>query len=97
MLRDFHVPLSPETEPLDQARREDHLRWRGETLPRLGGSCSGCARTLVETGLYPGCVVAVVVAHSNRSASLRSWPQERLPSVGRPTKKMARSRLCTSR
>ena len=32
MLRDFHLTLPPETEPLDKARREDHIRWRREAL-----------------------------------------------------------------
>ena len=32
MLRDFHLTLPPETEPLDEWRKKDHLRWRKETL-----------------------------------------------------------------
>ena len=32
MLGEFHLTLPPETEPLDDARREDHLRWRREAL-----------------------------------------------------------------
>ena len=32
LLRDFHLTLPPETEPLDEARRADHLRWRHEAL-----------------------------------------------------------------
>lgn len=32
MLGDFGLTLSPETEPLDASRREDHLRWRQEAL-----------------------------------------------------------------
>ena len=32
MLRDFHLTLPPETEPLDASRREDHLRWREDAL-----------------------------------------------------------------
>ena len=28
MLRDFHLTLPPGTEPLDEAVRADHLRWR---------------------------------------------------------------------
>ena len=32
LLWDFHLKLPPETEPLDEARRADHLRWRHEAL-----------------------------------------------------------------
>ena len=32
MLRDFCLTLPPETEPLDDVRREDHLRWWREAL-----------------------------------------------------------------
>ena len=32
MLREFRLTLPPETEPLDDARREDHIRWREEAL-----------------------------------------------------------------
>ena len=32
MLRDFHLTLPPETEPLDDSRRVDHIRWRLEAL-----------------------------------------------------------------
>ena len=32
MLGDYGLTLPPETEPLDASRREDHLRWRKETL-----------------------------------------------------------------
>ena len=32
MLRDFRLTLPPETEPLDEARRTDQLRWRMEAL-----------------------------------------------------------------
>ena len=32
LLREFLLTLPPETEPLDHARREDHLRWRREAL-----------------------------------------------------------------
>ena len=28
VLREFHLTLPPETEPLDEAGRADHLRWR---------------------------------------------------------------------
>ena len=32
MLREFHLTLPPETEPLDKSRRRDHARWREEAL-----------------------------------------------------------------
>ena len=32
LLRDFHLTLQPETEPLDDSRRDDHVRWRLEAL-----------------------------------------------------------------
>ena len=32
LLRDFHLTLPPETEPLDDSRRADHIRWRLEAL-----------------------------------------------------------------
>ena len=32
MLRDFHLTLPPETYPLDESRRKDHVRWREEAL-----------------------------------------------------------------
>ena len=32
MLRDFHLTLPPETEPLDESRRRDHVRRREEAL-----------------------------------------------------------------
>ena len=32
MLKDFQLTLPPETEPLDDSRRKDHVRWRKEAL-----------------------------------------------------------------
>ena len=32
MLRDYHLTLPPETEPLDETTRKDHVRWREEAL-----------------------------------------------------------------
>ena len=32
MLRDLLLTLPPETEPLDDSRRADHIRWRREAL-----------------------------------------------------------------
>ena len=34
LLRDFYLTLPPETEPLDEARRADHLRWRQNALAK---------------------------------------------------------------
>lgn len=35
MLREFHLTLPPETEPLDESRRWDHIRWREEALEEV--------------------------------------------------------------
>ena len=32
MLRDFHLTLPPETEPLEETTRKDHVRWREDAL-----------------------------------------------------------------
>ncbi len=32
LLRDFQLTLPPETDPLDESRRKDHVRWRREAL-----------------------------------------------------------------
>ena len=32
MLRDWQLTLPPETDPLDESRRKDHVRWRQEAL-----------------------------------------------------------------
>ena len=32
MLRDFQLTLPPETDPLDESRRKDHVRWRREAM-----------------------------------------------------------------
>lgn len=32
MLRDFHLTFPPETEPLDESRRRDHVRRRDDAL-----------------------------------------------------------------
>ena len=32
LLRDFHLTMPPETYPLDDARRADHVRWRQDAL-----------------------------------------------------------------
>ena len=36
LLRDFLLTLPPETEPLDDSRRADHIRWRQEALTEAG-------------------------------------------------------------
>ena len=36
LLREFHLTLPPETEPLDDSRRADHIRWRQEALTEAG-------------------------------------------------------------
>ena len=48
MLHDFRLTLPPETEPLDEARRTDHLRWRMEGP---GGGPRGTGRS--EAGAPP--------------------------------------------
>ena len=37
MLRDFQLTLPPETEPLDESRRKDHIRWREDVLAEARG------------------------------------------------------------
>ena len=32
LLRDWHLTLPPDTDPLDESRRKDHVRWREEAL-----------------------------------------------------------------
>ena len=36
MLRDFYLTLPPGTDPLDESRRKDHVRWRQEARRELG-------------------------------------------------------------
>lgn len=36
MLRDFQLTLPPETDPLDESRRNDHVRWLAEAQRKLG-------------------------------------------------------------
>ena len=38
MLREFHLTLPPETEPLNESKRQDHVRWREEALAGRDGS-----------------------------------------------------------
>ena len=44
MLRDFHLTLPPETEPLDDSRRDDHVRWRLEALAEARRELAGAMR-----------------------------------------------------
>ena len=44
LLRDFHLTLPPETEPLDEARRADHLRWRQTALAEARAELAGARR-----------------------------------------------------
>ena len=44
MLRDFRLTLPPETEPLDETRRADHLRWRLEALAEARREMAGARR-----------------------------------------------------
>ena len=57
LLRDFHLTLPPETEPLDASRRADHVRWRLEALAEarreLGRAMRGrWLRRAVTLGLW---------------------------------------------
>ena len=59
MLRDFHLTLPPETEPLSNARRADHLRWRREALTEARRELTRAKRTrllrrVVTMGLWRG-------------------------------------------
>ena len=44
LLRDFHLTLPPETEPLDEAGRADHLRWRQNALAEARAELAGARR-----------------------------------------------------
>ena len=44
LLRDFYLTLPPETEPLDEARRADHLRWRQNALAEARAELAGARR-----------------------------------------------------
>ena len=57
MLREFHLTLPPETVPLDDARRRDHIRWRAEALAEARRELSKAKRArllrrLVTLGLW---------------------------------------------
>ena len=44
LLQEFHLTLPPETEPLDEARRTDHLRWRQNALAEARVERAGARR-----------------------------------------------------
>ena len=44
MLQDFHLTLPSETEPLNEARRADHLRWRLDSLAEARRELVGSER-----------------------------------------------------
>ena len=53
LLRDFQLTLPPETEPLDDSRRADHIRWRREALAEAGRELARAKRIRVLTlGLW---------------------------------------------
>ena len=57
MLRDFQLTLPPESEPLDESRRRDHVRWREEALAEARRELSRAKqarlfRRLVTLGLW---------------------------------------------
>ncbi len=47
MLRDFQLTLPPETDPLDESRRKDHVRWRREALSEAQRELGRAKRTRV--------------------------------------------------
>ncbi len=57
MLRDWHLTLPPETDPLDESRRKDHVRWRREALAEAQRELSRAKRArllrrLLTLGLW---------------------------------------------
>ena len=57
ILRDWQLTLPPETDPLDESRRKDHVRWRREALAEaqreLGrAKRARLLRRLVTLGLW---------------------------------------------
>ena len=57
MLRDFHLTLPPEKEPLHESRRKDHVRWREESLSNARRELSRAKRArlllrLLTLGLW---------------------------------------------
>ena len=55
MLRDFQLTLPPETDPLDESRRKDHVRWRQEARRELGrAKRTRLLRWVMTLGLWRG-------------------------------------------
>ena len=57
MLRDFQLTLPPETDPLDESKRMDHVRWRQEALTEARRELAKAQRVrllrrLVTLGLW---------------------------------------------
>ena len=52
LLRDFRVTLPPETEPLDDSRRADHIRWRLEALTEAGREFARAKRIRVLRRIF---------------------------------------------
>ena len=57
MLQDFQLTLPPETEPLDDSRRKDHVRWREDALAEANREVSRAKRArlfrrVVTLGLW---------------------------------------------
>ena len=47
MLRDFQLTLPPETEPLDERERKDHVRWRDEAFAEAKRELNRAKRALL--------------------------------------------------
>ena len=52
LLRDFHLTLPPETEPLTQAGRADHLRWRLDALAEARAELAGARRVRILRRIF---------------------------------------------
>ena len=52
LLRDFHLTLPPETEPLAQAGRADHLRWRLDALAEARAELAGARRVRILRRIF---------------------------------------------
>ena len=56
LLLDFQLTLPLQTEPLDQSRRKDHVRWREEALSVAREKLNKAERArLLKRGLHWGC------------------------------------------
>ena len=47
MLGDFHLTLPPETDPLDDTRRRDHVRWRQEAAAQARRGLANAQRLML--------------------------------------------------